>query len=200
MECSARRPQMAPNLPACQHALIRHMINDGRFTNCQIAKAAHCSIPAVKAIKRNLRDFGSTTAPPNGGGRPESINPLMRDALFEHLLRKPNLYLNEMVVYLWDEFGHHVTKSSINRTLQSTSWSKKNARRIANRQRSYGEEEAEDRRSISKEGTKVSHRLLLYVEDERSTGSTTDRGILLTSQKKENLHRAHPRAHPRTPL
>src|SRR5271155_502363 len=169
MECSAnnarcstaRRPQMAPNLPACQHALIRHVIDDGRFTGRQIAKAARCSIPAVKAIERNIRDFGSTTAPPNGGERPESINPLMRDALFEHLLRKPNLYLNEMVVYLWDEFRHHVTKSGISRTLRSAGWSKKNARRIANHQRSYGEEEAKDRRSILNEGTKVSHRLLL---------------------------------------
>jgi hypothetical protein len=52
----------------------------------------------------------------------------------------------------------------------------------SHRQRSYGEEGADDRRSASKgekEGTKVSHRLLLYVEDERSTGSTAGRGILL---------------------
>jgi transposase len=133
--CSAtRRLQMAPNLPASQHALIQHMIDDGRFTNRQIAKAAHCSIPAVKAIKRNLRDFGSTTAPPNGGGRPPSMTSVMRDALLEYLLRKPNLYLDEMVVYLWDEFGHHITKSSISRTLRSAGWSKKNARRIAKEQ------------------------------------------------------------------
>jgi transposase len=110
------------------------MIDDGRFTNGQIAKAAHCSIPAIKAIKRNLHDFGCTTAPPNGGGRPPSMTPPMRDALLEYLRRKPNLYLNEMMVYLWDEFGHHVTKSSISRTLRSAGWSKKNARRIAKEQ------------------------------------------------------------------
>jgi hypothetical protein len=42
----------------------------------------------------------------------------------------------------------------------------------SHRQRSYGEEGADDRRSASKgekEGTKVSHRLLLYVEDELRT-------------------------------
>ena len=51
----------------------------------------------------------------------------------------------------------------------------------SHRQRSYGKEGADNRRSASKgekEGTKVLHRLLLYVEDERSTGSTADHGIL----------------------
>jgi hypothetical protein len=57
-------------------------------------------------------------------------------------------------------------------------------RATSHRQRSYGEEGAEDRRSAlkgEKEGTKVLHRLLLYVEDERSTGSTADCGILLAN-------------------
>jgi hypothetical protein len=59
------------------------------------------AFPPSKAVKRNLCDFGSTTAPPNDGGRPPSMISVMRDALLEYLLRKPNLYLNEMVVYLW---------------------------------------------------------------------------------------------------
>jgi hypothetical protein len=40
----------------------------------------------------------------------------MREALLEHLLRKPDLYLKEMVIYLWDEFEARVTKSSVSRT------------------------------------------------------------------------------------
>ena len=55
----------------------------------------------------------------------------MLNALLEHLLRKPGLYLEEMVVYLWDEFGVRVTQSSVGRALRSVRWSKKNARRIA---------------------------------------------------------------------
>lgn len=39
----------------------------------------------------------------------------MLSALLEHLLRKPGLYLEEMVVYLCDEFGVRVTKSSVGR-------------------------------------------------------------------------------------
>lgn len=96
-------PQMAPNLSASQHAQIRDMIDDGRFTNLQIAKVNHCSKGAVKTIRRNPPDFGSTTAPPNCGGRPPSMTPATRDALLEYLLRKPNLYLDEMAIYLQDD-------------------------------------------------------------------------------------------------
>ena len=91
---------MSPNLSSSQHAQIQHMIENGAFTYPQISEAANCSVDAVKAISRNLRDFGSTRAPQTQGGRPPSITPTMRDALLEHLLRKPDLYLKEMVVYL----------------------------------------------------------------------------------------------------
>lgn len=107
------------------------MIENGAFAYPQIGQAANCSVDAVKAISRNLRDFGSTRAPQNRGGRPTSITPTMREALLEHLLRKRDLYLEEMVVYLWDEFEARVTKSSVSRTLRSAHWSKKKARAIA---------------------------------------------------------------------
>lgn len=124
-------PHMAPNLSASQHTQIRHVIENGAFTYPQIGQAANCSVDAVKAISRNLRDFGSTRAPQNWGGRPTSITPTMREALLEHLLRKRDLYLEEMVVYMWDEFETRVTKSSVSRTLRSAHWSKKKARAIA---------------------------------------------------------------------
>jgi transposase len=122
---------MAPNLAPSKHILIRDMIEDRGFTNEQIADAASCTDRTVKAIDRNIRIFGSTTAPANRGGRPRSITPVMLDSLLEYLSRKPDLYLEEMVAYLWDEFGVHATKSSISRTLRSAGWSKKNNRRVA---------------------------------------------------------------------
>jgi hypothetical protein len=64
---------MAPNLSASQHAQIQHMIENGAFTYPQIGQAANCSVDAVRAISRNLRDFGGTRAPRNRGGRPPSI-------------------------------------------------------------------------------------------------------------------------------
>ena len=89
---------MAPHLAAAQHALVQGMIQEHAFTYEQIAAAAGCSYDAVKHISLNLQCFGSTTAPPNSGGRPRALSPSMLDALCEHLLRKPDLYRDEMVV------------------------------------------------------------------------------------------------------
>jgi hypothetical protein len=55
----------------------------------------------------------------------------MLDALREHLLEKPDLYLDEMVAFLWDDFEAPVTMSTISRALASIKWSKKVARRVA---------------------------------------------------------------------
>ena len=125
---------MAPNLATSQHVMIRDMITHGGFSYPKIARAAGCSTGAVKAISANLRCFGSTTAPPNGGGRPRSIAPPMIDALREHLLEKPDQYLDEMALFLWDEFEVRVTTSTISRTLRSIGWSRKTARRVAKEQ------------------------------------------------------------------
>ncbi|OQV09551.1 Homeodomain-containing protein [Cladophialophora immunda] len=131
--CPARQPQMAPKLPASTHARIRCMIENGSFTNRQIAtmKGVKCSINAVKAIKRNLRDFGSTTRPGRGGRPTLTDHPLNARCSFAHLDEHPELYLEEMVEWLWDEFGVAVTKSTVSRTLHSAGRLKKKFRRKA---------------------------------------------------------------------
>ena len=122
---------MALHLAAAQHQLIHGMILEHAFTYEQIADAAGCSYDAVKHIRLNLRCFGSTTAPPNGGGRPRTQSPSMLDALCEHLLRKPDLYRDEMVMYIWDEFQLPVSTSTITRALKSNGWSRKKCRQEA---------------------------------------------------------------------
>ncbi len=62
------------------------------------------------------------------------MTPPMLDALHEHVLEKPDQYLDEMVIFLWDEFEAYVTKPTISRTLRSVGWSKKIARRVAKEQ------------------------------------------------------------------
>lgn len=54
------------------------------------------------------------------------MTPSMLEALCDHLLEKPALYLDEMVVFLWDEFQTLVT-SSIRRVLVSKGWLKKSS-------------------------------------------------------------------------
>lgn len=69
---------------------------DKSLTNKEIARAANCSTRSVRRIRSNLLFFGSTKAPPNGGGRPKSISPLMLTALLEKLASEPSLRLEDM--------------------------------------------------------------------------------------------------------
>lgn len=54
----------------------------------------------------------------------------MLRALCEHLIEKPELFQDEIVLFLWDEFEALVTVYSIGRALASVGWSKKAARRV----------------------------------------------------------------------
>jgi len=125
---------MAPNLADCQHNLIHDMIISRSLTTKQMADVVGCSLRSVKRIRSNVRYFGTTKAPFNGGGRPRSMTRPMINALCDYLLEKPDLYLDEMVVFLWDEFHVLVTKSTISRRLSSVGWSKKTARQVAQEQ------------------------------------------------------------------
>jgi transposase len=55
----------------------------------------------------------------------------MREALRDHLLEKPGLYQDEMVVFLYDEFIILATISNVSRALKSIGWSKKTTRHVA---------------------------------------------------------------------
>lgn len=99
-----------------------------------MAEEAECSELTVKNIRRNLRQFGSVHAPPTRVGRRRTVTPSMLQALCEHLLEKSGLYLDEMVLFLWDEFDTLVTTSSIRRALIAKGWSKKASRQKAREQ------------------------------------------------------------------
>jgi hypothetical protein len=49
----------------------------------------------------------------------------MLEALCENLIEKPNLYLHEIAIFLWDEFAIQATTSSISRALAFKGWLKK---------------------------------------------------------------------------
>jgi transposase len=110
---------MAPNLAPSQHDLIHDMILDNTLKTREMANIAECSERSIKAIGSNLRCFGNTKAPPNSGGRPRSISTPILKCLCKHLLEKPDLHLEEMVVFLWDKFEVLISTHSISRTLKS---------------------------------------------------------------------------------
>ena len=119
---------MAPHLAESQHVIIGDMIaSKVPFKAQQIANVAGCR---RRAIYRR-RSKRLPKASPNPVGRPRSIPPLILDSLYEHLLENPWLYLEEMVLFIWDKFKVQVTTHSIGRALKSIRWSKKQMRRIA---------------------------------------------------------------------
>lgn len=81
-----------------------------------------------------MRSFGSPRAPPIPVGRPPSITPLMLEALCEHLTEKPGLFVEEMAIFLWDEFNVLPSSSSIKRALSRAKWTKKKAQQKAKEQ------------------------------------------------------------------
>jgi hypothetical protein len=91
---------MAPNLASSQHDLIQDMILDKKLKTWQMTNVTECSERLIKAIRSNIHYYGTIKAPLNGGGRPRSIILLIFKALCDYLLEKPELYLEEMAVFL----------------------------------------------------------------------------------------------------
>ena len=120
-----------PRLPPSTREMTYGMIVSNELTASQMAKAADCHKRTIKRHRSNVRMFGSVTAPPNKSGRPRSLTPLMVQVLCDHLVEKPHLYLDEMVVFLWDEFEVLVTTWSIRRALKREGWSKKASKQKA---------------------------------------------------------------------
>ena len=81
-----------------------------------------------------MRLFGSARSPQVRVGRPSNIIPVMLDALCDHLAEKPDLYVEEMAVFLWDEFGVLPSLSSIKRALSCAGWTRKKAQQKAKEQ------------------------------------------------------------------
>jgi hypothetical protein len=68
-------------------------------------------------IRSNLPLFGSIKASPIKARRPRSITPVMLEALSDHLLEKPDLYLYEIELFFLNEFNISTPKSTIIDTL-----------------------------------------------------------------------------------
>ena len=108
---------MAPRLLPSNLHLIRDMIESQSLTTTQMTEEAEWSKVTIINIRRNLRQFGGAHAPPTRISRKPTVTPLMIDALCDHFSEKPGLYLDEMAVFLWDEFRTMITISSTKRAL-----------------------------------------------------------------------------------
>lgn len=75
-----------------------------------------------------MRLIGSGKASSIKSRRPQSITPIILEALYDYLLNKPDLYLHEMELFFFGEFEVSILQSSISDTLYRKRWSKKTAR------------------------------------------------------------------------
>ena len=87
------------------------MIERQSLTTSQTAAEAESSKITIIHIRRNLRQFGSIYAPQTRKGRKRTVTPLIIEARSDHPSEKPGLYLDEKVVFLWDEFRTLVSRS-----------------------------------------------------------------------------------------
>ena len=83
----------------------------------------------------NISAFGTTKSPVQRFGPHLSITPQMRNALVELLSKTPELYQQEMGIFLYRKFGVLVSTSTIGKALKSMRWSKKVNRRRAKEQK-----------------------------------------------------------------
>ncbi|KAJ5354427.1 hypothetical protein N7541_005471 [Penicillium brevicompactum] len=121
---------MARNLENWQRQAIVNMTRSRkRLTITQMAKVAKCSERSVTNIRRNMRLFGSPRSPSVPAGQPSSITSVMLDTLCDHLAEKPGLYIDEMAIFLWDEFNILPSSSSVKRALTRAGWTKRKLNR-----------------------------------------------------------------------
>lgn len=121
---------MAPNLGPAQHENLRDRILHSSLSDDQIAQKVKRSSRTVRAARSNLRWFGSTKAPSNGGGRQSDVTPPMRTALRDHL-KHPGSYIDDLATLQWYSFEEVVSKHSIRTALEKMDWSKKTTRCVA---------------------------------------------------------------------
>lgn len=126
--------KMAPNLALSTLEFIHDMILSNKLTYSQIANAAGCYLSTITQYVTKIELFRDVKAPLNKDRRPRRLTLIMLKALCDYLLKEPYLYLNEIVIFLWDKFQVHVTTSSISHALKYEGQSKKAAKYKAREQ------------------------------------------------------------------
>jgi transposase len=122
---------MAPHLAQSQRAQLYNMIQSSSLHDGEIADLASCSKRTVTRVRANMRAFGTPCAPRATVRQRSHILPHVLEALLDRLLLKPDLYLDEMAEFIWDEYGLDVSVDSVRRSLKACDWSKKKTRRVA---------------------------------------------------------------------
>jgi transposase len=104
---------------------LHDMIRSASLSDKDIANVVNCSTRTVRSARANYRNFGNVSAPNNVGGRRSSIPSHVLTALLDHLFTKPDLYLDEIVDFVWDQYELVISIACLRRSLKAYNWSKK---------------------------------------------------------------------------
>ena len=116
--------------PMIQACIVRLLFCD--WTPQAVAKDQYVSVRTVQRIEANLMRYGTPLAPPLlARGRPPSITVAASDQLLQTLTNEPWLFLDEMAIFLEEEFGIKCTTMTVSNLLRRKKWSKKKAQREA---------------------------------------------------------------------
>jgi hypothetical protein len=122
---------MAPHLTQSQRSQLHNMIRSASLSDKDIANVVNCSTRTVRSAHANHRIFKSVSAPKNVRGRRSGIPSHALTVLLDHLLIKPDLYLDDMVDFVWDQYELVISVASVRRSLKACNWSKKKNQRVA---------------------------------------------------------------------
>ena len=110
---------MAPNLSKARKDRIAQHIYAG-LTKGAICELEHVSRSTVQNIKKKLNTYGGHTAPKELAkmGRPRAITGAMVIGLSVYLLHRPWASQDEMITYLFDEWGTFCSQPTISKALK----------------------------------------------------------------------------------
>ena len=101
---------MAPYLAESQRSQLHDLITSTMLGDIAIAGIVNCSRCTVTHTQSNLQTFGDPyPLAVHTRGRRSCILPHVLAALLNRLLCKPELYLDEMADFIWDEYKLHVS-------------------------------------------------------------------------------------------
>jgi hypothetical protein len=104
-----------------QRSQLHDMIRSASLSDKDIANVVNCSTRTVRSARANHLIFGNVSAPNNVRGRRPSIPSHVLNALLDHLLTKPDLYLDEMADFVWDQYELVISVASVRRSLKAYS-------------------------------------------------------------------------------
>jgi len=111
---------MEPDVEIAHREQILATVDVSHFAAYQIASVLGCSSRSVKAMRSNIRAFGTPRAPLTASvGRPRTKTSVTPDASKEVLLGKPDLQLDDLAAFLQDNFEVEILISTISRTLKA---------------------------------------------------------------------------------